>query len=131
MMTKGELAGAAVTWKQAHFSAVMSRSLQLPHTDSKKDGRIRKQVNPPQALTQQCLGGSAWMVLGDLFVPFRRLPFSFLGLLTSMATQVSGYTACGSTCLLNQHEAPSCLLPWYQLPPMGSYPWGLLECQSV
>ena len=58
----------------------------------------------------------------DLFLPLRRLPFPHLGLLASMATQVSGGIACGSTCLLNQHEAPYCLLPWYQLPPMGSFP---------
>ena len=35
MMTEGELMRATTTWKQAHFSAVMSRSLQLPHTDSR------------------------------------------------------------------------------------------------
>ena len=31
MIMKGELARATATWKQAHFSAVMSGSLQLPH----------------------------------------------------------------------------------------------------
>ena len=31
MITKGELARATGTWKQAHFGAVMSESLQLPH----------------------------------------------------------------------------------------------------
>ena len=31
MIMKRELARATVTWKQAHFSAVMSGSLQLPH----------------------------------------------------------------------------------------------------
>ena len=31
MITKGELARAPMTWRQAHFSVVMSGSLQLPH----------------------------------------------------------------------------------------------------
>ena len=31
MITKGELARATVTWKQAHLGVVMSVSLQLPH----------------------------------------------------------------------------------------------------
>ena len=35
MMTKGGLVRAIVTWKQVHFCVVMSRSLQLPHKDSK------------------------------------------------------------------------------------------------
>ena len=35
MMTKGELARATVTWKQAYFGAVMSGLLQLPCTDLK------------------------------------------------------------------------------------------------
>ena len=30
MITKGELAKATVTWRQAHFSVIMSGSLQLP-----------------------------------------------------------------------------------------------------
>ena len=38
MMTKGELVRASVTWRQAHFGAVMSGLLQLPHTTSKGDG---------------------------------------------------------------------------------------------
>ena len=35
-MTVRELAKATVTWKQAHFEAVMSGSLQLSHSSSKK-----------------------------------------------------------------------------------------------
>ena len=34
VVTKGELAKATMTWKQAHFRAVMSGSLQLPCTGS-------------------------------------------------------------------------------------------------
>ena len=31
-ITKGELSKVTTTWRQAHFRAIMSRSLQLPHT---------------------------------------------------------------------------------------------------
>ena len=46
MMTKGELARATATWKQAHFSAVMSGSLQLLHTYSKGNGKVGKEIPP-------------------------------------------------------------------------------------
>ena len=45
-MTKGELIRVMVTWKQDHFGPVMSGLLQLPHTDSKKDGEMGKEVTP-------------------------------------------------------------------------------------
>ena len=38
LMTKGELAKAITMWRQAHFGAVMSGSLQLTHTSSDKTG---------------------------------------------------------------------------------------------
>ena len=44
MMTKAELARATGTWKQAHFGAVMSGSLQLPHKDSKGSWEVGKEV---------------------------------------------------------------------------------------
>ena len=46
MMTKGELMRATATWKQAHFSTVMSGSLQLPCKNSKEDGGVGKEANP-------------------------------------------------------------------------------------
>ena len=56
MMTKGELIRATATWKQDHFSAVMSGSVQLPCTDSKGDGEMGKEVTPPQASTLSIQG---------------------------------------------------------------------------
>ena len=46
MMTKGELIRAIVTWKQAHFSVVMSGSLQFPCSDSKKTEKWGRGVTP-------------------------------------------------------------------------------------
>ena len=37
LMTMGELAKATTTWRQAHFGAVMSGSLQLSHSSSNKN----------------------------------------------------------------------------------------------
>ena len=44
MITKGELAKATMTWKQAHFRAVMSGSLQLPHTGPNGTGMEKEVV---------------------------------------------------------------------------------------
>ena len=42
-ITKGELTKVTMTWRQAHFGAVMSGSLQLPHTSSNTTG-VEKEV---------------------------------------------------------------------------------------
>ena len=41
MIMKGELVSAAAAWKQAHFSAVMSGSLQLPHRSARGMGMLQ------------------------------------------------------------------------------------------
>ena len=38
LITKGELEKVTMTWRQAHFRAVMSGSLQLSHANSSKTG---------------------------------------------------------------------------------------------
>ena len=38
LMTMGELIKATIMWRQAHFGAVMSGSLQLPYTSPNKSG---------------------------------------------------------------------------------------------
>ena len=62
MMTKGELMRATAAWKQAHFSAVMSGSIQLPNTDSKGDKKVGKEITPspssdPRESRGFCLDG--------------------------------------------------------------------------
>ena len=42
-ITKRELAKVTITWRQAHFGAVMSGPLQLPHTSSNTTG-VKKEV---------------------------------------------------------------------------------------
>ena len=104
---------ATATWKQAHFSTVMSGSLQLPYTNSNKDGEAGKEVIPSQALTLQHPVGSVWKMFWDLSIPLRRLPSFHLGSSVYMETPVFGDTACRSMCLLNQHMAPNYLPLWY------------------
>ena len=60
MMTKEELERATVTWRKAHFGAVMSGLLQLPCTTSKEDVKVGKEVIPspdsdPAASRRFCL----------------------------------------------------------------------------
>ena len=43
VITKGELAKVIMTWRQAHFGAVISGSLQLPRTSS-NGTRVEKEV---------------------------------------------------------------------------------------
>ena len=46
IITRGELVKVTTTWRQAHFGAVMSGSLQLPHMGS-NGTRVEKEVIPP------------------------------------------------------------------------------------
>ena len=57
---------ATATWKQANFGAVMSGSLQLPHTDSKGDGEGGRRSPPPQALNPTVYRG---LCLDDVWGP--------------------------------------------------------------
>ena len=51
IITKGELVKATTTWKQAHFGAVMSGSLQLPHSGSHRTRVEKEVIHCPQGLT--------------------------------------------------------------------------------
>ena len=51
LMTKGEPAKVTTTWRQAHFGAVMSGSLQLSHTSSNKMGMEKRYAIPLQRVT--------------------------------------------------------------------------------
>ena len=46
IIMKGKLVKATVTWKQAHFGAVMSGSLQLPHKGTRGWGAERGVADP-------------------------------------------------------------------------------------
>ena len=105
MKTKGELAGATVTWEQAHFGAVLSGLLQLPHTDSKEDRGVGKEGTPSPSSDATVSRGFCWDEVQGPSIPLRRLLFPCLGLLISMAIQVSRETACGFTCLLSKVPA--------------------------
>ena len=87
-MTKGELMRETATWKQAHFSAVMSGSLQ--DALHRLKGKWGRRSLLPKTPTLQHPGGSAYMMSGDLSLPLWGLPLPHLGPLAYMAIQASG-----------------------------------------
>ena len=107
MITKGELVRATTTWKQAYFSVVMSRSLQLSHRSARGWG-CYEGATSPLLLTLLCLRNSLWMMSMGMSAPQRGSPFPCFAPSTYTAIQTSEGIACGSMCLLGQHGAPSC-----------------------
>ena len=55
LMTKGELAKATTTWRQAHFGAVMSGLLQLTHKSSVKT-KMGEGIGHPSTKSDPCGG---------------------------------------------------------------------------
>ena len=113
MITKGELARATATWKQAHFHAVVSGSLQLHHRSARGDGDPTKRAAPLPLQALPCLRNSLWTMSRGMSASHGGSPFPCLGLSTYMAIQMSKGFACWSKCLLSQHVALSCPLPWF------------------
>ena len=113
VMTEGELVRATVTWKQAHFSAVMSGPCQLPCTDLKEEREVGKGDTPSPSSEPTVSRG---FCLDDVWGPVHTTqkvtipPFGTISIHGN--TSVWG-TACGSMCLLNQHKTPSYLSLWY------------------
>ena len=60
MITKGKLVRVTVTWKQAHFGAVMSRLLQLPHRRTRGTEMLWRGLLPVLPPTLQHLRNSLW-----------------------------------------------------------------------
>ena len=121
MMTKGELVRAIATWKQAHFGAVMSGSLQLSHTDSQGKGEVQKGVttSPISDTT-----ASKEFCLDDVQRPVcttQRITIPSFGTIS-----IHGTTGVQGHCMqvhmpAEWHKAPSCLPLHYQLQHMESY----------
>ena len=104
--TKGELVKATMTWKQAHFGPVMSRSLQLPYTSSSRTW-----------VEKEAIHSSLWIntvevkeiCLDDVWAQFtlHRGLLSLCSVLSVyMAIPVSGDTVCGFMCLQSQLQPP-------------------------
>ena len=75
LMTKGELAKVTIMWRQAHFGAVMSGSLQLSHTNLSKMEWKRKQVIPLKMVILWRWGSSASMTLEAQSAQHERSPY--------------------------------------------------------
>ena len=111
MMKKGNLVEATMTWNQAYFSVVMPGLLQLPTQTQGETGKWGRKSLPPQAPTLKHQVTFVWKIFRDMSVPHGGSLYPHLGVSVYMAAQASGDTVFGSTCLLSQHEVPSCLPP--------------------
>ena len=120
MITKGELVRVTVTLKQAHFSAVMSRSLQQPFSGTRGNGDGAKGSLPLPPLTLLDLRNSLWRMSRGMSIPHRRLPFLCLGLSIYMEMQMFKGIVHGSMWLLSQHGAPAA-----HLHGPNHYIWGV------
>ena len=76
MITRGELAKATVTWRQAHSGVVMSGSLQA----CKGEGGSTDLATPLQPPTPLCLRNFAWMTSRGMSIPHGGSPFLHLEL---------------------------------------------------
>ena len=112
IITKGELTKMTMTWKQAHFRAVMTRSLELPHTGP-NGTRVEKEVIHSSLrvdtieVKQFCLDN-----IQDPICTTWKVTIPPLAQSVYMAMPVSGNTVCGSMCLQSQCQTPSCLPQW-------------------
>ena len=110
VITKGELVKVTMTWRQAHFGAVMYRSLQLPHTSSNgtwvEEEVIHSSLRVDTIeMKEFCLDDAQGpiCIIQRVTIP----PFS--------TVSIHGNTSVRFMCLWSQHQAPSCLLWWYLL----------------
>ena len=75
IIMKGELAKATVTWRETHFSVVMSGSLLLTLKCTRGYGGLRKENPLQQPLTQLHLGDSTWTTSRGMSIPHRGSQF--------------------------------------------------------
>ena len=79
IIIKGELAKATVTWRQAHFSAVMLGVTPVAPQMCKGDRSLRKGTPLQQPPTPLHIGGSTWMTSRGMSIPHAGSPFLCLG----------------------------------------------------
>ena len=94
LMTMGELAKATMTWRQAHFGAVMSGSLQLSCSSS---GKCKVTAGATSSFQQGALWrcrNSKSMTSKVQFAPHRKSQYPHLAQSIYGQTQVSRDTVC-------------------------------------
>ena len=117
----GELAKATMTWRQAHFGAVMFGSLQLSCSSSGKGEATTGQEAPFNKVALWRCRSSDSVTSKVQFAPHRKSPYPHLAPSIYGQTPVSRDTVCEYTFSLNQHLVPSCQQQWYPQLPMGKY----------
>ena len=121
VITKGELAMATETWRQAHFGTVMSGSLQLAHQCSRVERALAELGTPFWKLQPPLhIRNFAWMMSRATSSPLRRSQSPFLGLWMSMVGKMSEGPAC-NPCTDQTHEGS----PVVGIYCSNCYIWGL------
>ena len=92
IITKGELTKVTMTWRQAHFGAVMSWSLQLPYTSSNVTGVEKEEIHSsPRGDPMEVKGFGLYAVRGSAHTTWKFTipPFSTISVHTN--TSVKGH----------------------------------------
>ena len=130
MIMKGELARVTATWKQAHFSVVMSRSLQMPYKGTRGMGMLQRGLLPLSPPTLPHLRKSLWMVSKGMSIP-HRVTISLFG-----TVNIHGNTDIWEHCmcvhmLAEPGQGPQVPPSWSQPLHMGSYTQAPPRCWSA
>ena len=131
LMTMGELAKATMTWRQAHFGAVMSGSLQLSCRGSDKSEIGERAKCSPKGSDPVEVQKIQLDEVKGLVTPHRRSLFCPLAPSMCRPISVLGDTACRLMSSLNWHSVPGCQQQQYLQLLMGNYVLVPQEYQSA
>ena len=121
-MTMGELAKATMTWRQAHFGAVLLGSLQLSHSSSDKNeigegAKCSSQRGDPVKVQKFWLDD-----VKDPVHTTQKVTILLFGTINVWAnTSVKGHCKCRFMFSWNWCLVPSCQQQWYPQLPMKNY----------
>ena len=132
LMIVGELAKATMTWRQAHFRAVMLGSLQLSCSSSDKNemeerAKCSSKRGDPVEVQKFQLDDVKSPVCTTQKVTI--LPFGIINV--QAKPSVRGHCMWGSCSHIAGTWSPSCQWQWYPQLPMGNYIQVPKEYQSA
>ena len=131
LITVGDLAKATMTWRQAHFGAVMLGSLQLSYSSSDKSEMTKgatsssQQGDPVEVLKFQLND------VKSLVCTTQKVTIPHLALSIYEPTPVPRDTACEYMSSWSWHLVSSCQQQWYPQLPVEKYTLVLQGYQSA
>ena len=131
LMAVGELAEATMTWRQAHFGAVMSGLLQLSHSSSGKR-EMKEGANCSSQKSGSVEVQKFWLDdVKDSVHTTQKVTIPLVSTINVWANTSARGHACGSMSSQNWHSVPSCQQQWCPQLPMGNYVLDPQGCQFV